>query len=173
MGTFFVVKGTNSNLTRSVLLCHGQNCLSCHGQIRFHGRFFSFLVKGNSPTFTGKILGFFATGTFSKSLVLFRKVSRPNRILSCWKKTGGLSIKLTVFKTVGVKNRACSKDLVFFGEINTQPCSSDFCGIFFSQKKKKLEKKIYSCTLNIDGFFFKFFFLQKKIHACPKTCLVF
>ena len=30
--------------------------------------------------------------------------------------------------------------LFFVCEKNTQPCSSDFCGIFFNQKKKKLKK---------------------------------
>ena len=51
-------------------------------------------------------------------------------------------------------------------EKKTQPCSSDFFGIFFSKKrKKKVEKIFHSCTMNIHGFFFSsfyFFFFKKK-----------
>ena len=56
------------------------------------------------------------------------------------KKQSGWKINAE-FWAEGVKNRVCSKDMhgnffqyfyFFFGEKNTQPCSSDFFGIFFS-----------------------------------------
>ena len=96
--------------------------------------------------------------------ILIKKIKS---YVQCAEKTLGL-------ETVGVKNHACSTDMLgyFFQffffcvcEKNTQPCSSDFFGIFFSKIKKKKNWK--NIPLKYDEhtrFFFSFFFSLKKKH---------
>ena len=59
------------------------------GTFRFSRAFFLLFCHGQLVNFHGQNLGFFVTGTFSKSRALFQKVSRANRKLSRKKKTLG------------------------------------------------------------------------------------
>ena len=89
-------------------------------------------------------------------------------------------------RSVGVKNHVCSKDMhgyffqcFYFFCVKKIPNHGyrTFVEFFFRKKKtKKLKKYSTQVRWTYMVFFFQvflFFFLKKKIHACPKTCLVF